>query len=154
DYFAGGFYARTQAEEVPCPDLEINVLTGIDDVTAQVMAAKKPNMTQAQVNQAQKEVMARIEKDCAQKSGQGCDVVQLYQGAVFNLYHYKKYTDVRLVFSPEFAIAFFGGDPDNFTFPRYDLDISFFRIYEGGKPVEVQHYLAWSKTGAKDGDLV
>ena len=154
DFFAEGFYAKTADEEAKCPDLEINVLVGIDDVTSQVMAAKKPNLTQAQVNQAQKEIMSRIEKDCAQKTGQRCDVVQLYQGAVFNLYKYKKYTDVRLVFSPEFAIAFFGGDPDNFTFPRYDLDISFFRIYENGKPVSVEHYLSWSKNGAKDGDLV
>ena len=154
DFFADGFYAKTPAEEAKCPDLEINVLVGIDDVTPQVLAAKKPNLTQAQVNQAQKEVMSRIEKDCAQKTGQRCDVVQLYQGAVFNLYKYKKYTDVRLVFSPEFAIAFFGGDPDNFTYPRYDLDISFFRIYENDKPVSVENYLAWSKNGAKDGDLV
>jgi hypothetical protein len=98
--------------------------------------------------------MSVIEKDCTTSTGLRCDVVTLYSGEVFNLYKYKKYTDVRLVFSPEFEIAFFGGDPDNFTFPRYDLDITFFRIYENDKPVHLEHHLQWSKGGVKDNDLI
>jgi hypothetical protein len=98
--------------------------------------------------------MSQIEKDCATSTGQRCDVVTLYSGQVYNLYKYKKYTDVRLVFAPEFDAAFFGGDPDNFTYPRYDLDITFFRVYEDGHPAHLEHYLRWSRTGVKDGDLI
>jgi hypothetical protein len=98
--------------------------------------------------------MSAVEKECANSAGLRCDVVSLYSGDVYNLYKYKKYTDVRLVFAPEFDAAFFGGDPDNFTFPRYDLDITFFRIYENDKPVHLDNYLQWSKVGVKDGDLI
>jgi hypothetical protein len=154
DYMKIGFYARTQAEEAKCPDLELNVLTGIDDVTARVKAAATATMTAAEAGQAQRAAMSGIEKDCATSTGLRCDVVTLYSGEVFNLYKYKKYIDVRLVFAPEFEIAFFGGDPDNFTYPRYDLDISFFRVYENDKPVHLEHYLRWSKGGVKDNELV
>ena len=98
--------------------------------------------------------MAEIEKESTDKTGLRSDVVTLYQGGQYHLYTYKKYTDVRLVFAPEFAAAFFGGDPDNFEYPRYDLDVCFFRAYENGRPVRPEHYLKWSKTGAKEGDLV
>ncbi len=154
DYMKTGFYAKTQAEEAKCPDLELNVLTGIDDVTAKVKAAAPATMSTADAGQAQRSAMSAIEKDCATSTGLRCDVVTLYSGEVYNLYKYKKYTDVRLVFAPEFDAAFFGGDPDNFTFPRFDLDITFFRIYENDKPVHLDHYLQWSKVGAKDGDLI
>ena len=154
DYMKAGFYAKTQADEAKCPDLELNVLVGIDDVTAKVKAAAPPSMSAADAGQAQRSAMSAIEKDCATSSGLRCDVVTLYSGEVYNLYKYKKYTDVRLVFAPEFEAAFFGGDPDNFTFPRYDLDITFFRIYENDKPVHLDHYLQWSKVGIKDGDLI
>jgi hypothetical protein len=154
DYMKTGFYAKTQAEEAKCPDLELNVLTGIDDVTAKIKAAVTPAMSAADAGQAQRSAMSAIEKDCASSAGLRCDVVTLYSGEVYNLYKYKKYTDVRLVFAPEFDAAFFGGDPDNFTFPRYDLDITFFRIYENDKPVHLDHYLRWSKVGVKDGDLI
>jgi hypothetical protein len=153
DYMKTGFYAKTQAEEAKCPDLELNVLVGIEDVTAKVNASVKPGMSAADAGQAQRAAMSSIEKECA-SSGARCDVVTLYSGEVYNLYKYKKYTDVRLVFAPEFDAAFFGGDPDNFTYPRYDLDISFFRIYENDKPVHLDNYLQWSKTGVKEGDLV
>jgi Peptidase S46 len=153
DYMKTGFYAKTQAEEAKCPDLELNVLVGIDDVTAKVKAAAPAAMSAADAGQAQRSAMSAIEKDCA-ASGLRCDVVTLYSGEVYNLYKYKKYTDVRLVFAPEFAAAFFGGDPDNFTFPRYDLDITFFRIYENDKPVHLDNYLQWSKVGVKDDDLI
>ncbi len=154
DYMKTGFYAKTQAEEAKCPDLELNVLTGIDDVTAKVKGAAPAAMSTADAGQAQRSAMSAIEKDCATSTGLRCDVVTLYSGEVYNLYKYKKYTDVRLVFAPEFDAAFFGGDPDNFTFPRYDLDITFFRIYENDKPVHLDHYLQWSKVGVKEGDLI
>ncbi len=154
DYMKTGFYAKTQAEEAKCPDLELNVLTGIEDVTAKIKAAATPAMSAADAGQAQRSAMSAIEKDCATSTGMRCDVVTLYSGEVYNLYKYKKYTDVRLVFAPEFDAAFFGGDPDNFTYPRYDLDITFFRIYENDKPVHLDHYLQWSKAGVKDGDLI
>jgi hypothetical protein len=154
DYMKTGFYAKSQAEEGKCPDLELNVLVGIEDVTAKVNANVKPGMTTAEAGQAQRAAMSAVEKDCAAATGQRCDVVTLYSGEVYDLYKYKKYTDVRLVFAPEFDAAFFGGDPDNFTYPRYDLDITFFRIYENDKPVRLEHYLKWSKTGVKEGDLI
>jgi Peptidase S46 len=154
DYMKTGFYAKTRAEEAKCPDLELNVLVAIEDVTAKVKAAAPASMSTANAGQAQRSAMSAIEKACATSTGLRCDVVSLYSGEVYNLYKYKKYTDVRLVFAPEFAAAFFGGDPDNFTFPRYDLDITFFRVYESDKPVHLDNYLQWSKTGVKDGDLI
>ena len=154
DYMKTGFYAKTQADEAKCPDLELNVLTAIEDVTAKVNAAVKPGMSAADAGQAQRSAMASIEKDCATTTGLRCDVVTFYSGEVYNLYKYKKYTDVRLVFAPEFEAAFFGGDPDNFTYPRYDLDITFFRVYENDKPVHLNDYLKWSKDGVSDGELI
>ncbi len=154
DYIKDGFYAKTRTEEAKCPDLELNVLQDIEDVTAKVNAAVKPGMSPAEAGQAQRGEMSAIEKDCTTKSGLRCDVVTLYSGAQYHLYKYKKYTDVRLVFAPEFGIAFFGGDPDNFEYPRYDLDITFFRIYENDKPVHLANYFKWSKDGVKENDLI
>ena len=154
DYIKTGFYAKTQAEEAKCPNLELNQLVGIEDVTDKVNAGVKPEMSAADAGQAQRAAMSQIEKDCSTATGLRCDVVIFYSGQVYNLYKYKKYTDVRLVFAPEFDIAFFGGDPDNFTYPRYDLDITFFRVYENGKPAHLDNYLQWSRTGVKDGDLI
>src|ERR1039457_3603265 len=154
DYMKTGFYAKTRADEAKCPDLELNVLVGIDDITAKVKAAAPAAMSAADAGQAQRSAMSAIEKDCTTSTGLRCDVVTLYSGEVYHLYKYKKYTDVRLVFAPEFDAAFFGGDPDNFTYPRYDLDITFFRVYENGKPAHLDNYLQWSRTGVKDGDLI
>src|SRR5215472_16799036 len=154
DYIKTGFYAKTQAEEVKCPNLELNQLVGIDDVTVKVSAGVKPEMSAAEAGQAQRAAMSQIEKDCTTSTGLRCDVITLYSGQVYHLYKYKKYTDVRLVFAPEFDIAFFGGDPDNFNYPRYDLDITFFRVYENDKPAHLDHYLKWSPTGAHEGDLI
>jgi len=154
DYIKTGFYAKTQAEEARCPNLELNQLIGIEDVTDKINAGVKPGMSAADAAQAQRAAMSQVEKDCATSATLRCDVVILYSGQVYNLYKYKKYTDVRLVFAPEFDIAFFGGDPDNFTYPRYDLDITFFRVYENDKPAHLDHYLQWSKTGVRDGDLI
>ncbi len=154
DYIKSGFYAKTQAEEAKCPNLELNQLVGIEDVTDKVNAGVKPEMSAADAGQAQRSAMSQIENDCATSTGLRCDVVTFYSGQVYNLYKYKKYTDVRLVFAPEFDAAFFGGDPDNFTFPRYDLDITFFRVYEDGHPAHLDNYLRWSRAGVKNDDLV
>jgi hypothetical protein len=154
DYIKTGFYAKTRAEEAKCPNLELNELVGIEDVTDKVDAGVKPGMTAAEAGQAQRSAMSQIENSCSQSTGLRCDVVTFYSGQVYNLYKYKKYTDVRLVFAPEFDSAFFGGDPDNFTYPRYDLDITFFRVYEDGHPARLDNYLRWSRTGVKDNDLI
>ena len=153
DYIKDGFVARSNADEIKCPDLELNVVTAIEDVTKDVLGVAQAGMDDAAVNKAEKEKSAQIEKACADKTHARCDVVALYKGAVYNLYTYKKYTDVRLVFAPEFQIAFYGGDPDNFEFPRYDLDVAYFRAYEGNAPVHSE-YFKWSANGAKDGELV
>jgi peptidase S46-like protein len=154
DYIKTGFYAKTQADEAKCPNLELNQLIGIEDVTDKVNAGVRTGMSAAEAGQAQRAAMSQVEKDCATSTGLRCDVVILYSGQVYNLYKYKKYTDVRLVFAPEFDIAFFGGDPDNFNYPRFDLDITFFRVYEDGRPAHLYNYLQWSRTGVKDGDLI
>lgn len=154
DLLASGFHARTRAEEAKCVDMELNVLIDIHDVTARVNAAIKPGMDAASAQAARRAIMNTIEQESFKESGLRSDVVTLYQGGEYHLYRYKKYTDIRLVFAPEHEIAFFGGDPDNFEYPRFDLDICFFRAYENGAPARIEHYLTWSKSGAKDGDLV
>ena len=154
NYAKEGYHARTPAEEVKSPDSELYVLMEIVDVTDEVKAAVKPNLAPEKAFEARRAVIARIEKTSKDKTGYDSDVVTLYQGNKYHLYRFKRYTDVRLVFAPEQQIAFYGGDPDNFEYPRYDLDICLFRVYEGGKPVKVEHYLKWSKGGAKDDELV
>jgi hypothetical protein len=154
DYIETGFYAKTQDEEAKCPNLELNQLVGIEDVTEKINAGLKTEMSAADAGQAQRAAMSQVEKDCTTATGLRCDVVTFYSGQVYNLYKYKKYTDVRLVFAPEFDIAFFGGDPDNFTYPRYDLDITFFRVYENDRPAHLDNYLQWSRTGVQEGDLI
>src|SRR5262249_30199719 len=138
--YRDGFYARTRAEELKCPDLELNVLQTIEDVTERVNAAVKPDMPPAQAFAARRAIMAAIEKESLDKTGLRSDVVTLYNGGLYHLYRYKKYTDVRLVMAPEHAIAFFGGDSDNFEFPRFNLDVCFCRVYENDAPAKVQHY--------------
>jgi hypothetical protein len=154
DYVTTGYHAKTRAEEVKCVDLELNVLMSIEDVTQRVAAAVTPGMSPADAQRARRAVMNTIEKESLDKTGLRSDVVTLFQGGEYHLYRSKKYTDVRLVFAPEAAIAFFGGDPDNFEYPRYDLDICFFRAYESDKPAKISEYLPLSSTGPKDGDLV
>jgi hypothetical protein len=153
DYLKAGFYARTHAEELKCPNMEVNVLEGIEDVTSRINAATNPAVDAAQAAQAQRSAMSTLESSCS-TGGLRCEVITLYAGGMYHLYKYKKYTDVRLVFAPEFDVAFFGGDPDNFEFPRFDLDVTFLRVYENGRPVRLEHYLRWSKTGVKEGDPV
>ncbi len=153
DYLKTGFHAKTKGEEVKAPDLELNVLVGIADVTDRVNGAVKAEMDGPAANVARRGEMARIEKESLDRTGLRSDVVTLYQGGKYALYTSKKYTDVRLVFAPEFDIAFFGGDPDNFEYPRYDLDVCFFRAYEDDRPVRPAHFLKWSPAGSKEGDL-
>jgi hypothetical protein len=154
DYYRDGFFARTYEEEAKAPDLELNVLVGIEDVTERVNAGLTAGLDDASAEKARRKAMAEIEKESTDKTGLRSDVVTLYQGGQYHLYTFKKYTDVRLVFAPEFDAAFFGGDPDNFEYPRYDLDVCFFRAYENGKPARPPHYLRWSKHGSRDGELV
>jgi len=154
NYVNDGFYAPTLADELPCPDLELNVLISMENVTAKVLAAVKKGMDPIKALEAKKAAIAAIESQSLKKTGLRSDVVSLYQGGEYWLYRYKKYTDVKLVFAPEQQAAFYGGDPDNFTYPRHDLDMAIFRAYEKGQPAKVAHYLKWSANGAADGELV
>jgi hypothetical protein len=153
NYLKDGFYARNQADEIKSTDLELNVLMSIEDVTARVNGAVKPGMTNDQASSARSSVIAAIEKESKDKTGLRSDVVTLYQGGAYHLYRYKRYDDVRLVFAPEQQIAFYGGDPDNFEYPRYDLDVCIFRVYENGKPAKIQNFLKWNSRGPSDGEL-
>src|SRR6202043_3464677 len=128
-----------------CPDLQLNVLQSIEDVTARVNKAVPADATPEKAVAARRAVMAIIEKESQDRTGLRSDVVTLYQGGLYHLYRYKKYTDVRLVFAPERGIADFGGDPDNFEFPRFCLDVCFFRAYEDDKPAMPSHYFRWSE---------
>jgi Peptidase S46 len=154
DYLRDGFYAATPDQEMKTPDLEINVLVGMHDVTARVQDAAKGAKDDAEALKARDAEIAAIEKESKDKTGLRSDVVTLYNGGEYWLYQYKAYTDVRLVFAPEEEAAFFGGDPDNFTYPRYDLDMALYRVYENGKPLHTENYLKWNPKGAAPGDLV
>jgi alpha-D-ribose 1-methylphosphonate 5-triphosphate synthase subunit PhnH len=153
NYMANGFFAATQAQELKCPDTEVSVLLNIKDVTGDVQGAMKAPAGTPASDQQRRAAIAKIEKDCNTSTGNQCEVVTLYSGALYDLYQYKKYTDIRLVFAPEEAYAFFGGDPDNFRYPRYDLDITFMRAYENNKPASTPNYLKWSHDGIKEGEL-
>ena len=133
NYMRDGFYARTRAEELPCAGMELNVLVSIEEVTDRVKAAVKAGLSDEAAFQARRAVMAAIEKESTDRTGLKSTVVTLYQGGQYHLYRYRKYTDVRLVFAPEEQIAFYGGDPDNFEYPRFDFDVCFFRAYEIGR---------------------
>jgi hypothetical protein len=149
-----GFLAHTPAEEIKAPSLELNVLMSLEDVTTRVNGAVKSGMSDAEAFTARRSEIAAIEGDSTKTTGFRSDVVTLYQGGQYNLYRYKKYTDVRLVFVPEFQAAFFGGDPDNFNFPRFNIDMALVRVYENDQPVQPANYFKWSTTGAKEGSLV
>jgi hypothetical protein len=152
DFVASGFYAKSEKDEVKCPEIELNELVAITDVTDRIASATR-GLEGAPYFEANKAERLRIEKECATSDDLRCDVVSLYHGGRYNLYIYQRYQDVRLVFAPEFAAAFFGGDPDNFMFPRYDLDVSFLRVYQNGKPLDAKNYFKWSPSGAKEGEL-
>ena len=154
DYLLNGFYAATPGQEMKSPDLEVNVLVAMQDVTARVQGAALGQADQAKALKARDAERAAIEKESKEKTGLRSDVVSFYQGGEYWLYQYKAYTDVRLVFAPEQQAAFYGGDPDNFTYPRYDLDMALFRVYENGKPLHTDNFLKWSARGAAPGELI
>ena len=154
DYLKNGFHAKTRADEKKTTGLELNVLQKIEDVTAKVNGAVKEGMSAGEASDARRKAIDEISKagsDAEKKIR--TDVVTLFAGGAYHAYTFKTYTDIRLVFAPEQQIAFFGGDPDNFEYPRYDLDMCFFRVYENDKPAQIEHYLKWSKAGCKDGEL-
>ncbi len=149
-----GFYARTRAEELKVPGMEVTVLQSLEDVTARVIGSVTSEMTAVQAAESRSLAIAAIEKEEAAKTGLRCSVVNLFSGGLYHLYRYKVFGDVRLVFAPENLIAFFGGDQDNFTYPRYDLDITLFRLYEGDQPYVTTHYLKWNAGTLKESELV
>ena len=148
-----GFVAKTDAEERKCPAFELDQLVEIRDVTREVQGAIVGKAGH-EANRALHAKEAELQQSCGADASVRCDVVSLYHGGIYDLYRYKRYTDVRLVFAPEYGVAQFGGDPDNFNFPRFDFDIGLLRAYEGGKPAATPEYLRWSANGSKDGELV
>jgi hypothetical protein len=154
DYYTHGYVARTAGEERKCAGMQAEILTGITDVTGQVTTAGKGLSGEALVK-ARTAAIGTIEQGgCSDRGTTRCEVVNLYHGGQYKLYRYRKYDDVRLVFSPGVQTAFFGGDPDNFNFPRYDLDGAFLRLYEGGKPVSTPEHLRWNPANPIAGEPV
>jgi hypothetical protein len=154
DYIKDGFYAQTHEQEIKCPDLEVDVLISTENATDRIERQIKDIPDEKQQFKARKAAMAEIEQESQKKTGLHSQVVTLYSGGEYWLYRYKRYTDLRIVFAPEQQAAFFGGDPDNFTYPRYDIDFALFRVYENGKPIHSDNYLKWKPKGAGDGELV
>src|SRR5262245_12154899 len=152
--YRDGFHAKKREDELKCEAMELNVLMEIQDVTDDVKKAVPAGTEAEKAAELRRAKINAIEKEAKEKTKMQPQVVTLYQGGAYHLYLFKKYTDVRLVFAPEQAIAFFGGDPDNFEFPRYDLDICFFRVYEDDKPAKIKHYFKWAKTPLKEDDLI
>ncbi len=154
DYFQNGYHVGRREEEKTCPGQQAEILLAISDVTPRVLAAGQ-GATGSDLVKARTAVAAGIEKEgCGSDPTLRCQVVRLYQGGQYKLYKYRKYSDVRLVFSPGVATAFFGGDPDNFNFPRYDLDSAFLRLYENGKPAATTQHLVWNAAPPRDGEPV
>ncbi len=153
DRMAEGFLAETLGEELICPGLEVNQLLSIEDVTARIHSATS-GKTGADFSAAQRGEVGKIEQECSQGDRFTCDVVELYHGGLHHLYRYQSYREVRLVFAPEEEIAYFGGDPDNFNFPRYNLDMALLRLSSGGQAVRTPHYFPFSTGGAEEGELV
>ena len=154
DYVADGFVARTRADELKCPDLEVVILASYVDVTEQVRAALPPGATGPELLAAREAACAGIARESQERTGLQSDVVTLYNGGEYWLYRYRSFTDVRLVFAPEAQAAYFGGDEDNFAYPRHDLDLALFRVYENGAPLASPAFLPLHTDGAADGDLV
>lgn len=154
DYPRDGFYAKTRDAELKSPDLYVDVLVSMENVTSQVRSRIGGAKSDQEQGRARRAAIGEIEKASKQSTGLEAQVVTLYGGGEYWLYRYKRYTDVRIVFAPEQQAAFFGGDPDNFTYPRYDLDMAIFRAWDNGQPAHTENYLKWNAAGAKDGDTV
>ena len=153
DLVKNGFHARARTEERTCPGLELRRLEATEDVTRSVRAAVK-STDDARATVERNVAIAALEAACKEKTGLRCEMVTLYRGAAYHLYRYTIWNDVRLVFAPEASLGYFGGDPDNFVFPRFDLDFSLLRVYEKGESIKSPHFLKWAKTELKDGDVV
>ncbi|HCZ33084.1 MAG TPA: hypothetical protein DHV93_06280 [Holophagaceae bacterium] len=153
DYVKNGFAAATREQEIKVPGLELMTLMAMEDITGRLAQAVKAGLPEKAAAKARETEIEKIKKEMQEKSGLTCEHVTLYQGGEHWIYSYKKHTDVRLVFAPEMQIAFFGGDNDNFTYPRHNLDFSVFRVYENGKPYQPKDFLKWTGTGLKAGDL-
>ena len=154
DLMKTGFYARTQADELKAQDAEVTVLVSYEDVTKRVHQAASAAASDADAATKRSGEIANIEKDCEATTKLSCQVVSLYSGGEYWVYRNKRYTDIRLVMAPEEQAAFFGGDLDNFTYPRHDLDFTFLRAYENGQPARTPNYLKWSESGPKDGEFI
>jgi hypothetical protein len=154
DYLKDGFNAAVQTAELPCTGLDAAVLIGIEDVTKEVKGSAKDGTPSAQALQQRNAAIVRIEQDCGARTHDRCSVVRLFSGGRYDLYQYKTYSDLRLVFAPENDLAFFGRTRDSITYLRYGLDIAFLRAYENGKPAGTPHYLKWSREGVQEKDLV
>jgi hypothetical protein len=154
DLLEHGFYARTRADERPCPNVTLDQLIAITDVTDSIARAVPETVAPDEAARRRTDAIQALERRCAgQGEGAFCQVVTMYRGGQYKLYRFRRYTDVRLVFAVESQVAFFGGDPDNFTYPRHDLDVSFYRAYHDGQPLRTTHF-TWSIAGAREGDLV
>ncbi|MBI4538615.1 MAG: S46 family peptidase [Gemmatimonadetes bacterium] len=154
DLIANGFYARAPEEELPCQGIFLDQLVSVSDVTERIDQAVGDATDPQEVRRRRSAAVEQAERECGERSRHTCSVVDLYNGGVYSLYEYRRYGEVRLVFAPEGDVAFFGGDPDNFTYPRYDLDVAFVRAYENGVPASTSHHFRWSAEGARDGDVV
>ena len=154
DLLQNGFYATSADKELPCDDLYLDCLWSIEDVTERVNKAATEKMSVAEKSAARRSETSAIEKESEAATGLKSEVVTLYGGGKYHLYRYKTYTDIKLVMAPEEQCAFYGGDADNFEYPRYCLDMCFFRIYDKGKPVQIEHFLRWSPNGSAEKELV
>ena len=153
NYIQTGFAARTLADEKKCTGLYVDQLQSIQNVTDRVRAAIT-GKTPAEQAAQRTAIISQIQTECNQQTQLNCQVVSLYQGGIYSVYRYRRFNDIRLVMAPEADIAFFGGDPDNFTYPRYDLDLTLLRVYENGQPYMPADYLKWSPAGAIENELV
>ena len=149
-----GFLANSHEQELKAPDLELNQLVSIENVTQRVNDGVDASVTLEEAAKQRRAVIAKIEEESLKATGLRSDVITLFGGAQYHLYRYKKYTDVRLVWAPETAAAFFGGDADNFEYPRYNLDATIMRVYENGKPAKLDHFLRWNLKPLENGELV
>ncbi|WP_460943000.1 S46 family peptidase [Spirosoma daeguense] len=157
DLNATGFFAKTAAEERKVEGLFVDQLVQIEDITSRVQEAMNKATAEQEKLQAREQVFSTIKQEYGQKDGwKGLELqtIVFYNGGRYSIYGFKRYTDVRLVFMPELQLGFFGGDYDNFTYPRYVLDCSFFRVYDNGKPLQTAHFFKFSPNGVRDGEPI